>query len=288
MHSEFGVSADWPLDYTDLLPFYEQIERFLGVSGPAHYPWDDTRSYPLPPVALNAPAQAMQRGAAAIGLTTAPAPIAAVSRDYTGPSGAAGILDQASYPLRHACVNRGYCHQGCRNGAKASMDVTYLPVAVARGAEIRPETFVHGFEQDSSTGRITAVVYRDKAGLDHRQRTRAVFLCAGGVETPRLLLHTGLANASGQVGRNFMAHVATQVWGTFDEEMRSQQGLSRLSHHRGPASAPTTPTSPAATSSSPSASSPSPGPPRSRAAASSGANPWSTIYTSTTSSPASG
>jgi len=229
MHSEFGVSADWPLDYNDLLPYYEEVESFLGVSGPALYPWDDTRRYPLPPIALNAPAQAMQRGCAAIGLTTAPAPIAAVSRDFTGPvtPGGAhdGALSAAGYPLRHACINRGYCHQGCRNGAKASMDVTYLPVAVSRGAEIRPETFVHGFEQDPTSGHITAVLYRDAAGVDHRQRTRAVFLCAGGVETPRLLLHTGLGNSSGEVGRNFMAHVATQVWGTFDEEMRPNKGF---------------------------------------------------------------
>ena len=53
-------------------------------------------------------------------------------------------------------------------------------------------------------------------GQDRRQRCGAVFLCAGAVETPRLLLHLGLANSSDQVGRNYMGHVATQVWGTFD------------------------------------------------------------------------
>ncbi len=41
---------------------------------------------------------------------------------------------------------------------------------------------------------------------------------------PRLLLHTGLANGSGQVGRNYMGHVATQVWGTFDHEVRMNRG----------------------------------------------------------------
>lgn len=49
-------------------------------------------------------------------------------------------------------------------------------------------------------------------------------LAAGGVETPRLLLHTGLANSSDQVGRNFTAHGATQVWARFDESMRSYRG----------------------------------------------------------------
>jgi choline dehydrogenase-like flavoprotein len=51
-----------------------------------------------------------------------------------------------------------------------------------------------------------------------------VVLAAGGIETPRLLLHTGLANGSDQVGRNFMAHGATQVWGRFEQEMRSHRG----------------------------------------------------------------
>ena len=213
LRSEFGCGQDWPLYYADLKPFYEEVEQFLGVSGPAQYPWDSGRSYPLDPVPLNAPAEAMQRGSAQVGVRTSAAPIAALSRDYSQPE----------YGTRHACVNRGYCHQGCRNGAKASMDVTYLPAAIAAGAEIRPESSVYGFERDSS-GSITAVLYR-RDGKEMRQRCRAVFLCAGAIETPRLLLHSGLANSSGQVGRNFTAHVATQVWGTFEDEMRPNKGF---------------------------------------------------------------
>ncbi len=213
VRSEFGVGEDWPVAYTALKPYYEEVERFIGVSGPENYLWEPGRSYPLSPVPLNAPAQAMQLGCERIGVRTSPAPIAALSRDYSQPE----------YGQRHACVNRGYCHQGCRNGAKASMDVTYLPAAIDSGAEIRPECFVHTFERDAQ-GRIAAVIYRH-AGVDIRQRCKAVFLCAGAIETPRLLLHNNLANSSGQVGRNFMAHVATQVWGTFAEEMRPNRGF---------------------------------------------------------------
>ena len=82
---------------------------------------------------------------------------------------------------------------------------------------------MHSFERDAR-GMISAVVYRHD-GEDVRQRCKAVFLCAGAIETPRLLLHNGLANESGQVGRNFMAHVATQVWGTFGKEMRPNKGF---------------------------------------------------------------
>jgi len=64
-----------------------------------------------------------------------------------------------------------------------------------------------------------------------------VFLCAGAVETPRLLLHTGFANSSGQVGRNYMAHVSTQVWGSFANETRPNKGYpsSLMTEEMGPA-----------------------------------------------------
>ena len=62
-------------------------------------------------------------------------------------------------------------------------------------------------------------------GALRRQRARAVFLCAGAIETPRLLLANELCNASGQVGRNFMAHTGLQIWGRFEEEVRPHKGI---------------------------------------------------------------
>lgn len=212
IRTEQGVSMDWPLTDGELKPLYEDVEAFIGVSGPQSYPWDASRRYPLPPVPRNASAQMMQAGCDALGIRTCDAPAAVVSQPFA----------QDGAGLRHACINCGHCHQGCRNGAKTSMDVTYLPAAVQAGAEIRAGCMAHGFERDAA-GRITAVLYRS-GGADHRQECAAVFLCAGAVETPRLLLHTGLANSSGQVGRNYMAHVATQVWGMFADEMRCNKG----------------------------------------------------------------
>jgi choline dehydrogenase-like flavoprotein len=212
LRTERGIGEDWPISYGDLAPYYDRVEAFIGVSGPQSYPWDANRRYPLPPVPRNAPAQMMAKGCDALGIRTADAPAAVLSRAFAQPGG-------GTHP---ACINCGYCHQGCRIGAKTSMDVTYLPQAVAAGAEIRPDSFVHGLERDR-TGRITAVIYRT-GGVDIRQRCNTVFLCAGAVETPRLLLHLGLANSSGQVGRNYMAHVATQVWGSFEPEMRCHKG----------------------------------------------------------------
>ncbi|WP_440710191.1 GMC family oxidoreductase [Herbiconiux sp. YIM B11900] len=212
LRSDSGVGEDWPVDFAELTSYLERVERTIGVSGPADYPWDPSRRYAFPATARNASSDMMMRGCEAVGIRATDAPAAVLTRDH----------DQAHHGQRQACIACGACHQGCRTASKASMDTTYLPQAVADGAEIRAEATVYGFERDGA-GRITAVLYRQN-GRDHRQRCANVFLCAGGVESPRLLLHTGIGNGSDQVGRNFMVHGATQVWGRFDTEMRSHRG----------------------------------------------------------------
>lgn len=212
LRTESGAGQDWPISHAELTGWIEQVEHDVGVAGPEHYPWDPSRRYRMRPPARNASSDMMMRGTAAAGITATDAPVGLTTEDR----------HQEHHGLRQACVSCGSCHQGCRNGAKVSMDTTYLPAAVAFGAEIRPESFVHGIELDAA-GRVGAVLYTAD-GREHRQRCRSLVLAAGGVETPRLLLHTGLANGSGQVGRNFTAHGATQVWARFDESMRSYRG----------------------------------------------------------------
>ena len=212
---DFGKGEDWPLTYDDLAPYFEEVEQFLGVSGPTPYPWGPARAkgYPLPPVPLNSAAQLMARGAAKIGIRTSPAANAALSARYYQP----GV------GWRAACTNRGFCQAGCSTGAKGSMDVTYVPLAVHHGAEIRPDSFVTGIERDAR-GHVAAVVYT-RNGQAHRQACRHLFLCGGAIETPRLLLLNGLALTSGQVGRHLIAHCGVQVWGTFADETRPNKGL---------------------------------------------------------------
>ncbi|MFG6446515.1 GMC oxidoreductase [Microbacterium sp. P07] len=212
LRTETGEGRDWPVDPDELLRYVARVEGDIGVSGPMPYPWDPERSYAYKAPGRNAPADIVARGAAAVGIRTADAPAAVLTR--------ARLQPHASQ--RGACVSCGACHQGCRFDAKATTANTYLPAAVVYGAEIRPESMVHGIELDAR-GRVAAVVYR-RDGVDRRQRCRTLVLAAGGIETPRLLLHTALANSSGQVGRNFLAHGATQVWGRFDEPVRGYRG----------------------------------------------------------------
>jgi len=211
LRTETGLGRDWPFDLAELAPYLRRAERDIGVSGPADYPWDPTRRYDYPPVARNAPAQRMAEGCDALGIRYATAPAAVLTRDRHDHGG-----------TRLACIACGACHQGCRTASKATMGTTYLPAAVRSGAEIRAEAMVHTIETDAG-GRVTAVVYR-QGGVDVRQRCRVLVLAGGGVETPRLLLWNDLANASGHVGRNFLAHPAAQVWGTFDAQQRGHRG----------------------------------------------------------------
>lgn len=207
-----GEGCDWPVDPHELTGYLRQAERDIGVSGPTPYPWDPDRVYDQAPVARNGPARLVAAGCEALGITATDAPAAVLSAARTQPG----------FGKRHTCVNCGQCHQGCRFTAKGSMDTTYLPAAIASGAEIRSDSMVTGIELDAQ-GRVAAVIYQHD-GRTQRQRCRTLFLCAGGIETPRLLLHTGLANSSGMVGRNFLAHGGTQVWAQFDAPIRNYRG----------------------------------------------------------------
>ena len=214
LHTEFGASRDWPLEFEELEPYLEEVEAFLGISGPTPYPWGPTRrkGYSLPPLPLNGAAQLMARGCDALGIKHSPAANAALSGQHF----------QEGVGWRQPCTNRGFCQMGCSVSAKGSMDATYVPYAVHYGAEVRPDCFVTKIE--TQNGRVTGVVYEHE-GAQHRQACKALFLCAGPVETPRLLMLNELCLDSGQVGRNFMAHPGIQVWGQFEDDVRPWKGI---------------------------------------------------------------
>lgn len=112
------------------------------------------------------------------------------------------------------------------------MLVTWLPRALAAGAEIRDLAMVGRIE--TRGGRATGVHYL-REGRWRFQRGRHVVVAGYAIETPRLLLNSassefpdGLANHSGLVGRNLMVQLNQAVWGQVEQEVRSYKGPPSL------------------------------------------------------------
>ena len=127
----------------------------------------------------------------------------------------------------------GFCVTGCSTNAKQSVLVTFLPRALAAGAEIRDLAMV-GRVETNEHGMATGVHYH-RAGEWRFQRARNVVVAGYAIETPRLLLNSandrfpdGLANSSGLVGKYLMAQSNQAVWGVSDDEIRSYKGPPSL------------------------------------------------------------
>jgi choline dehydrogenase-like flavoprotein len=217
--SRLGYGVDWPLDWREMWRYYAQVERALGISGPVRYPWGPARPrYPYRAHALNAAARVLARGCEALGIAWAPTPIATLS----APRG-----------LAHPCVYRGMCILGCSTNAKQSVLVTWLPRALAAGAEIRDLAMAGRIAHDAA-GRASGVHYH-RAGRWRFQKARHVVVAGYAIETPRLLLNSassrfpdGLANSSGLVGRNLTVQANQAVWGVLDEEVRGYKAPPSL------------------------------------------------------------
>jgi choline dehydrogenase-like flavoprotein len=134
---------------------------------------------------------------------------------------------------RTSCQQTGFCFQGCKWGAKWSTAYTEIPDGEATGnLEVRERCHASKIEHDEA-GKVTGVRYFDKDGKEQFQRARAICVAGNTIESPRLLLNSGsskfpdgLANSSGQVGRNYMRHVTGSVYGVFDKPVRMWRGTT--------------------------------------------------------------
>ena len=95
-----------------------------------------------------------------------------------------------------------------------------------------PDSMALKIEHDAS-GKVTGVVYADEAGKTQRQKARIVAVAGNSIESPRLLLNSassmfpdGLANSSGQVGRNYMRHMTGSVYAVFDRSVHMYRGTT--------------------------------------------------------------
>jgi choline dehydrogenase-like flavoprotein len=199
--SHDGYGVDWPVSYQEIEPYYERVERLIGISGnPDRIPNNPDSIY-LPPVPLTCGEHILRRGVESYpGRRLIMGRTAIATRAHNG---------------RPACHYCGHCDRVCDVRASFSSLGVLIPPALATGKlTIRPNSLVHTVLVDRNN-RATGVAYVDR--LTHRQeeaRGRIVVLGASTLETTRLLLNSksaahpdGLGNSSGALGKYFCEHI---------------------------------------------------------------------------------
>lgn len=139
----------------------------------------------------------------------------------------ADALGLAHRPIRRnvrACEGLGRCMQGCPRGRKLSVDATLLADAMAASASVLSSAEVERLE--IANGRVVAVVGRCEGGGRFRiDADVAVVLAASAVQTPALLLASGLTQ--GPVGEGFQGHPGVSIAGHFREPVRMWEGATQ-------------------------------------------------------------
>ena len=200
---------DWPIDLAEMEPWYAKAEDRMGV----------TRTNGIEGLPGNNNYKVLEAGAKKLGYTnvhTGRMAINSSARDGRGP-----------------CQQIGFCFQGCLSGAKWSTLYAEIPKGEATGKlEVRPNSQVLKIEHDAS-GKVTGVLYADKDGNQHLQKARIVAVAGNSIESPRLLLNSassmfpdGLANSSGQVGKNYMRHMTGSVYAVFEKPVNMHRGTT--------------------------------------------------------------
>jgi choline dehydrogenase-like flavoprotein len=202
--SHDGMGKDWPISYVDVAPYYDKVEAFVGVCGSTGENHPDLPDSPtlLPPVKFKCADHLIKKACEKIGIRALPVRRAILSKPYRG------------YSACHYCA-------GCENGCEThSFFNTQFRVVVPLAAKY-PRTFriiTNAMARSidvNAKGRASGVTYIDKnTGQTRTVNARAVVAACGTLETTRLMLLStsslfpnGIANSSGQVGKNFLEHL---------------------------------------------------------------------------------
>jgi choline dehydrogenase-like flavoprotein len=200
---------DWPIDAAEMAPWYDKAEAKMGV----------TRTGDRPGLPGNNNYKVFEAGAKALG--------------YQSVDTGHMAINSTDYDDRMSCQQTGFCFQGCKWGAKWSTAYTDIPRGLATGnLEVRERSTAVRIEHGPD-GLVTGVVYVDGDGNKQLQKARLVAVAGNTIESPRLLLNSasslfpdGLANSSGQVGRNYMRHTTGSVYGVFEQPVRMWRGTT--------------------------------------------------------------
>jgi choline dehydrogenase-like flavoprotein len=188
-----GYDVDWPITYDEIAPYYTRVEKMIGVASTVqNRPSNPDGDY-LPPMNFRCIDWILHGGAQKAGIPYLPDRIAQLTRNLNG------------HPACHYCGN---CTEGCDTGSFFSTPWFFLPAAEKSGnLEIRTNALAKNILVDSE-GRASGVAYIDrKTRHEVEVYGKAVVVAASCVESARIILNSGIANSSGQAGRNLCDHL---------------------------------------------------------------------------------
>ena len=194
-----GYGINWGLEYADLEPHYETVERYIGISGMPEGLDQLPDSVFLPPMPFTCGEKLFRsRLRAKMGRVATIGRAAVLTKPLQG---------------RAACHYCGPCEQGCVTHSYYNSPTTTLKAAIETGnCDLLVGAVASHVTKDPRTGKAAGVAYLDRATRAHREvRARVVILCASTLESTRLLMHSaehGLDfNSSGVLGHYLMDHI---------------------------------------------------------------------------------
>lgn len=217
--------VDWPIDYTELEPYYAKVEQIVGVSGHvvphANIEPRSTADFPYPPTAEHPITKRIDSACETLGYHSLRVPRAILSRRKG---------------QRRSCEYSGYCGSyGCATGAKGSSRAALLDnVAGTAHCEIRANCHVVRLHT-SPRGHVTGAEYVDGADRHHLLHARIYVVACQAIESIRLLLLSagsrhphGLGNNHGQLGRNLLFSAGGSGSGDFLHSNLTEEEIDEI------------------------------------------------------------
>jgi choline dehydrogenase-like flavoprotein len=190
-----GLSPNWPITYDDIKPYYDRVDRLIGVFGSNEGFHNQPDGIFLPPPRPRGYEMLVKRSSDRLGIPCVPARLSILTRSING---------------RAACHYCDQCNRGCAVNANfSSPNVLILPAQKTKRLTVITNAMAREVTAGND-GLATGVSYIDKTtGQDRHVRARVVVLAASALESARILLNSkspafpqGLGNSSGMVGKD--------------------------------------------------------------------------------------
>ena len=201
-----GLGEDWPISYEDLKPWYDEVDRLVGIFGSAEGLENHPDGIFLPPPKPRCWELLVKQAADKHQVTCIPSRLSILTRPHHG---------------RNACHYCGQCNRGCAVNANfSSTNVLLMPALETGRLALITDAMAREVTLDSR-GRADGILYIDKATRSERRvEARIVVLAASACESARILLNSkssrfpqGLANSSGAVGKYLTDTTGADVGG---------------------------------------------------------------------------